>query len=160
MSRRSLRALPVFWQLLAVLLAAVIIAQAAGIVAMFVNPPPRPQFNRLDEIAETLAGDRRAVAERQRDGDLLIGAQTTAPRPYPRMIADAAMTHNLAERLSRADAQVRLFFVPDRPRVEPFQRGPRTAFATRHGDTLFFTPLIAGVRTPQGWRVVQTPPGR
>ncbi len=158
MSRASLRGLPVFWQLLAMLIAAVIFAQLAGIVALFVNPPPRPQFNRIDEIADTLAGSARPSVDRDHDLNLLVSKQATAPTPRPRMINEPQLTHGLAERLGKPDAQVRLYFEPDRPGREPFRHWPRRPVFQRHGETIFFTPLIAAVEGPQGWRIAQTPP--
>ncbi|NIJ08085.1 signal transduction histidine kinase [Sphingomonas vulcanisoli] len=157
MSRRSLRALPVFWQILGVLLAAVVFAQAAGIAVLFISPPPRPQFNRLDEIAETLAGGSHDTQEHDHDRDLLTSVQAGAPMPRPRMVAEPPLTHMLAERLARPDGQVRLYFEPEAAK-QPFRRWPRQPVYRRHGETIFFTPLIAAVQTPQGWRIAQTPP--
>ncbi|WP_174274631.1 ATP-binding protein [Sphingomonas bacterium] len=157
MSRRSLRALPVFWQVLILLVAAVVIAQAAGFLLLFVNPPPRPQFNRLFEVAGTLAGERRDASDHDRELDVRL--QQAAPAPRPRMVSDAPLTHLLAQRLGRRDDQVRLFFEPDRSDGSPpFRRRSREPFSVRHGETIFFTPLIAAVETPRGWRIAETPP--
>ena len=50
--------LPIFWQTLLILLAGVAVAQLIAIALFLSLPPPRPDFNRLTDIAESLAGRR------------------------------------------------------------------------------------------------------
>jgi two-component system OmpR family sensor kinase len=50
--------LPIFWQTLLLLLGGVAMVLVVSIVLFLSSPPPRPDFNRLSDIAETLSGRR------------------------------------------------------------------------------------------------------
>lgn len=152
---QQLGALPIFWQTLILVLAAVVIAQLIGLLLILVNPPPRPQFNRLTDVAAFLLGEPREQSERDRP--LTLHLQPRPPAPRAGMIGEPAIGHALAERAGLDDARVRLFFEPERSLFGRRHR-PEGPVSIRHGEPLFFTPMIAAVATPHGWRVAETPP--
>lgn len=152
--------LPVFWQTLLLLLAALVVAQMVGFLLLFVAPPPRPDFNRLSDIAATLAGhplDERGHDEEQRERRLLLSRTGASPTAGGEMVAERQFTRALAARLGRPERDVRLFFAPDRgDRFSNPHRRP--SVVNRDGDPLFFTALVAAVAEPGGgWRVAATP---
>ena len=159
MSRRRLGNLPVFWQTVLLLLAGLVIAQLIGILLLFIEPPPRPDFNRMSDIVEALGGPREP---RDRDDDrerrLVVTNGSGAPAPRARMISDPSFVANLAQRLGTAPDRVRLYFEPDRASDPPFSGHGRTPVRIRNGEPLFFTAIVAGVHLPRGWRVAATPP--
>lgn len=151
-------ALPVFWQTLLLVVATLVIAQVTGVALLLLAPPPRPDYNRMSDIVAALTGTPdREPDERQRP--LLVHAAPGPPPPRPGMVADAGFVHGLAQRLGRPDGEVRLYFEPERRGERPFgYRHMRRPFFVRGREPLFFTPLIAGVATPRGWRVAESPP--
>lgn len=163
---RRLRGLPLLWQTLLLLILSVAIAQAVGILVLIVSPPPRPDFNRMGDIAHALIGrettrhdgERRDRGDRERE--LAIHRQATPPAPRPRMMSDPALVRILADRVHVGEASVRLFFEPDRPGYQLFgQRGRRKPVYTRDdGEQVFFTPIVAAVKSGDGWTVAETSP--
>lgn len=164
---RRLRGLPLLWQTVMLLVASVAIAQAIGILVLIVAPPPRPDFNRMGDISAALTGvenggrrggDRHDRGDRERE--LIVHRQAQAPLPHPKMVSDRAFVRSLAERLRVGEGNVRLFFEPERAGVDLFgPRGKRRPVYTRDdGEQLFFTPIVAGVRSGDGWTVAETPP--
>jgi signal transduction histidine kinase len=151
---RWLRGLPIFWQTLGLTVAAVALAQLVFWLLLIVNPPPGPQFNRLGDVAAELRGQAHDHSERERG--LLFRNRSTPPEPHASMVADPALTHAFAERAGFPDDKVRLFFEPDTAHLHS-RRWPREPVLIRRGETLLFTPIVAGIDTGHGWRVAETP---
>lgn len=151
---RRLGGLPIFWQTLGLTVAAVALAQMVFWLLLFVNPPPGPQFNRLSDVAAELRGQAHDHSERERG--LLFRNRSAPPEPHEGMVVDAALTHALAERAGLPDDKVRLFFEPDIAHLHG-RHWPRQPVIVRRGETLLFTPIVAGIDTGHGWRVAETP---
>lgn len=153
--------MPIFWATMLLLIASLAASQALT-VAMFVFlDSPRPDFNRVSDIADALAarGRERDVRER----GLSVRISPVPPEPAGNMRDDAGMTRLLARRIGVAPDRVRLWFEPDQrgafsPGQRPGQRPARGLVPMRRGEPLFFNTVIAGLDTGQGWRVVHTPP--
>lgn len=152
-----LRGLPIFWQTLILLLSALIVSQVLAIALTFALPAPRPDFNRLSDIADTLSG---AVIERgERERPLRIATSPGPPARTRDMMEEARLTRRLAERLDASPADVRLYFEPDQRSGAPWDRGRHgRRVMMRRGEPIFFNTVVAGYRTPDGWRIVTTPP--
>lgn len=148
-----LRGLPILWQALILVVTSVLIAQLIGFLMLVLNPPPRPQFNRLGDVVSTLKGEPRERDERWRV--LIVHEQAAAPGPSGKMGSDEMLTRALAERLEVRQSDVRLYFEPDVVGGLPFGR-PRRAFLVRHGEALFFGPIVTGVKIGNRWRVAET----
>jgi len=149
--------LPVFWQTLAVLLFGLMIAQAVGVGMVFVLPPPRADFNRLSDVGAVLAKPDPETDDR--DQQLRIRLQRAAPISPDGLISDAVFTHQLARRLGVSDDKVRLYYQPDSHLGFTYgSRSHRGRVPMRRHEPMFFGKLLAGVATPVGWRVVETPP--
>ncbi|MDO6415152.1 ATP-binding protein [Sphingomonas sp. BIUV-7] len=163
-----LRGLPLVWQTLMLLIASVAIAQAVGILVLIISPPPRPDFNRMGDITAALTGGEHVPARERRghardrgdrERELSVHRETAPPGPRPRMVSDPAFVRALAERLHVGDANVRLFFEPDRPGYRLFgARGRKPVYTRDDGEQIFFTPVVAGVRSGDGWTVAETAP--
>lgn len=152
-----LRGLSIFWQTLLLLLASLVASQMVTVVMFVALDPPRPDFNRLSDVADTLAGQSRERGGRERA--LSVRRQDRAPVAGERMTSDPAFTARLAERIGVAPDRVRLFFEPDqRGSFGAQRRRSHGLVPMRRGEPLFFNTVIAGVDTGAGWRVVQTPP--
>ncbi|MDB5685883.1 MAG: sensor histidine kinase [Rhizorhabdus sp.] len=180
MTMRARRGVPIFWQTVMLLLAGVIIVQCVSVITFLSMPPPRPDFNRLSDIAEALAGrriERHSIRIerhwRSRDGRerkvrldrpmqdraLAIGFDKAAPAGDPDMVSDPRFSARLADQIGVPVDQVRLYFEPDQRGNMPFMpsRMSRQVFV-RRGEPIFFDTVVAGVRTADGWRTVRTPP--
>jgi len=108
-------------------------------------------------VAAVLKGEPREKEEREERGrPLAITDQATAPEPRKGMESEASLTHAFAERMDVPDTSVRLYFEPDPAGGIPFSR-PRRPIAVRHGETLFFSPIVAGVQVGDHWRVAASP---
>ena len=70
---RGSRGLPIFWQTLLLLLSSLIVTQLVSIVLLLALEPPRPDFNRLSDVAEVLAGGKLVEAQAS---TLVAGALT------------------------------------------------------------------------------------
>ncbi|MFS0736517.1 ATP-binding protein [Sphingomonas sp. 1P06PA] len=157
------RGLPIVWQTLLLLLASLIVTQALSIGLFLSLRPPRPDFNRLSDIAEALSGtvprDGRRHRHDDRDRALSAQLQRSAPGGAEGMATDPAFTAQLADRLRVPATRVRLFFEPDQRGTFPFDdRKVVGLVPIRRGEPIFFNTVIAGLDTGAGWRVVQTPP--
>lgn len=166
------RGLPIFWQTLLLLLASLLVAQGVSIALLLSLPPPRPDFNRLSDIADTLSGrpmprdlddDRRRPGGKPDDRERALSVRESPSPPVPgeRMTSDPRFTARLAQRLGVAPTSVRLFYEPDQRASFPFGVGRRDEdrlVPIRRGEPLFFDTVIAAMRDGAGWRVVQTPP--
>jgi signal transduction histidine kinase len=161
---RRLKGLPLLWQTLILLVLSLAIAQVVGILVLIISPPPRPDFNRMGDIAVALAGNAPARERRDHDdrGDrereLVVHRQKAPPGPRAAMVSDRVMVHALAERLHMGDEGVRLWYVPDKPGKPMFgdRRGRHSVFI-KDGEPLFFTSIVAGVKSGDGWTVAETP---
>lgn len=150
-------ALPVFWQTLGLLLFGLLIAQGVGVALLLVLPPPRPEFDRMSDIAAALAGT--PLPRDEREQPLLTRLQPGEPIPSSGLTAEAGFARLLAARLNVAEERVRLFSEPDRGPGFPFTRRPRRhASEERRHEPIFFGRLLAAVATPAGWRVAETSP--
>jgi signal transduction histidine kinase len=146
----------VYWQTLALLLFGLAIAQAVGVGMLFVLPQPRPDFNRLSDVAAALAG--QPVDRDEREQELSIGTTPTAPVAPPKLVSDPLFTHALAQKLGVADSAVRLYYHPDsQPPFLSHKRRTRGVLIRRH-EPIFFGRLVAGYQAAGGWRVAATPP--
>ncbi len=155
--RLSLRGLPIFWATLLLLVSA-LLAQQAMTAAMFVLfDVPRPDFNRLSDIADALAN--RDHEPNRRERALSVRLAAAPPVPADDMVSDDRFTARLAGRAGVSPDRVRLWFVPDQ-RADPIpgRRRPRRLVPMRRGEPLFFDAVLAAVDTGRGWRVVRTPP--
>jgi len=176
------RGVPIFWQTLMLLIAGVAVVQCVSFISFLSLPPPRSDFNRLSDIAESLSGrdidptpwrsrhyhhDRPAsrASDRQR-GDrpmreraLAISMSAAAPMGDPEMVSEERFTERLADQMDVPVERVRLFFQPDQRSNMPFyRRRSNGEVVVRRGEPLFFNTVVAGLRTSHGWRVVRTPP--
>jgi signal transduction histidine kinase len=151
--RARLRAVPVFWQTLGLLLSALLIVQAVGFALLLVLPPPRPEFTRMSDIAATLQG---LSGTDDREQPLQVGRVADPPIRPANLVEEPALTNQLAARLHRPPAQVRLFSEPDRGPGFPFVRRSHRPHPWR--ERLFFGQLTAAVAEPGGWRIATTAP--
>lgn len=159
------RGLPIVWQTLLLLLASLIVTQALSIGLFLSLRPPRPDFNRLSDIAEALggetAGSERGRRHRRDDRDRALTAHLQGPPPAATegMATDPAFTRQLAERMRVPADRVRLYFEPDQRGTFPFDdRRAVGLVPIRRGEPIFFNTVIAGLDTGGGWQVVRTPP--
>lgn len=152
--KARLRALPMFWQTLGLLLSALLIVQGVGFALLFLLPPPRPDFNRLSDVAAALSGE---PAGEERDLLLRVSSSPEPPAMPKGLIVESQLARQLADRLGRPEEQVRLFSEPDHGPGFPFEhRGPRHHNAGR--ERIFFGRLLAAVQLNKGWRIATTPP--
>ena len=155
--RPRLRGLPIFWATLLLLLASLVASQLMTVALFVFAEPPRPDFNRLSDIADALAGRDHERGERERA--LSVRTLPAAPQPGADMTSDPRFADRLARRIGTAPARVVLYFQPDqRGDFGPNRRRDRRLVPMRRGEPLFFGTVLAGVDTGAGWRVVQTPP--
>lgn len=148
---------PVFWQTLGLLLLSLTIVQAVGTGILFVLPPPRPDFNRLSDVAAALSGTQARGEWQEREKALRTGTQPAQPEVPHGLVSEAAFTRMLAARLSTPETGVRLYFQPDAGWVA-WARRCQTCVPMRQREPFFFGRLIAAYQTPAGWRVAATPP--
>jgi two-component system OmpR family sensor kinase len=151
------RGLPIFWATMLLLIASLVASQALT-VAMFVFlDTPRPDFNRVSDIADALA--ERSPDRDLRERSLSVRTRQAPPEPEGNMRDDPAFTALLATRLGVAPDRVRFWFEPDqRADFGPGNHHSRKLVPMRRGEPLFFNTVLAGFDTGRGWRVVQTPP--
>ena len=156
----SLRGLPIFWQTLLLLLASLAASQAVSIVLLLSLPAPRPDFNRLSDIGDTLAGQTPDSRHDSRERALIVRTSATPPVAGERMTIDPRFSARLAARVGVDPSRVLLFYEPDQRASFPFRdsRRPDRMVPMRRGEPLFFNTVIAAVKVDGGWRVVQTPP--
>jgi two-component system OmpR family sensor kinase len=180
------RGVPIFWQTLMLLIAGVAVVQCVSFISFLSLPPPRFDFNRLSDIAESLSGreidpatwrsryyrdrysDRPSVSRlpgRQRadrpmrDRALAITMSPAAPTGDPEMVSEDRFTERLADQMDVPVARVRLFFQPDQRSNMPFDRRlSDREVVVRRGEPLFFNTVVAGLQVGDGWRIVRTPP--
>lgn len=156
MSRLKAGSLPVFWQTLALLLASLLISQAVGIGMVFLLPQPRPDFNRLSDIQLALHGGATEIEER--DQALHTRFQQEPPVAPRGLVEQADVDTALAERLKVAPGAVKLFFQPERPFTLFAGRRRGGSGPMRRHEPIFFGRLVAGLQTPTGWQIAETPP--
>jgi signal transduction histidine kinase len=159
MKVRRIRGVPIFWQTLLLLFASLIVTQLVSIALVIALSPPRPDFNRLSDVAEALAG--RPPEREGREKALAVISLPTPPVAGDDMRNDPLFTARLAERLGVAQYRVRLYFEADQRRSFPFDRRDRrhhNLVPMRRGEPIFFNTVVAAVDTGSGWRVVRTPP--
>ena len=115
--------LPLAAQIIALLLAVLVLGQAATVVAVVVLPPPRPAVYRIEDVAAALRGDQAGP----RFGARLTLARRTAPPvwPAPQGPRERALIHELAQLLDTPDAAVRIRIEAPPLLALPFSaRGP------------------------------------
>ncbi|PTQ08550.1 two-component sensor histidine kinase [Sphingomonas oleivorans] len=153
-------ALPIFWQTLLLLFASLIVSQAVALTLLLSLDPPRPDFNRLSDVADALVQRMPdGGGERQRERRLEAVLQPTEPLPSDEMVSEPRFTRRLARRMEVDPARVRLYFEPDQRGGFPFRSHRHRMVPLRRGEPIFFNRVVAGLRTIDGgWRVVQTPP--
>ncbi|SNS07909.1 Signal transduction histidine kinase [Sphingomonas laterariae] len=158
MTWRLPRGLPIFWQTLLLVLASLAASQIITIIMFVVMEPPRPDFNRLGDVAEALSGGSGEHGHRERA--LSVRYTAAAPVAAPGMTSDPAFTARLAWRLKVPADRVRLYFEPDQRASfgdDRLRRRDRLV-PMRRGEPIFFNTVVAAVETADGWRVVKTPP--
>lgn len=158
----KLRSLPIFWQTLALVLASLIISQVVSIALLLSMPAPRPDFNRLSDIADTLIGQERDRSHRERA--LVVETRASAPTPGDSLTSDPGFTVRLADRIGVDPSRVLLFYEPDQRAGFPFRRGRHPGdpagdhmLPMRRGEPLFFNKVVAALQVGDKWRVVETP---
>jgi signal transduction histidine kinase len=160
---RARKGISIFWQTLLLLIASLVVTQAISIALIITLPQPRPDFLRMSEIADTLAGrlvDRQAIHRHhgERYPSLPFLVQNAPPSPKAAMTQNAPLTRDLAERIGVDQARIRLYFKPDQHGYFPFARQePGQVVPMRRGEPIFFDTVIAAYNTGQGWRVLQSP---
>lgn len=104
---KRLSRIPIGVQLVALLVAGLLVAQAINILVLFALPPPEPVLYRLSEVAAALKGGSLAA----RDGRPMIRTTATVPPPPKSSLDDMAMVTQvvLAETLGWPVADVRLY---------------------------------------------------
>jgi two-component system, OmpR family, sensor kinase len=151
--RSRFRALPIFWQILALVLGGLVVAQIVSILLIMYLPAPRPDFYTMSEIAEALVDDDAP--------DTPVSARYQAePPPQPSdMIRGEVLAGRRARLINRPVADVRIYFEPDQAENFPFPRtAGRGAVPVRHGQPYFFNTVEAALKLSDGrWRVVRTP---
>lgn len=151
------RGLPIFWQTLILLLSSLVAVQLVSVALFLSLPPPRPDFNRLSDIADTLAGRARENDHRERA--LMVELRRAPPAPDEGMISNPRFTGQLAAGLGVRPDRTRLYFEPDqRARYPRRHRHEENRVPMRRGEPLFFNTVVAAYDTGHGWRVVETPP--
>ena len=177
MNRRHPGGFPIFWQTLLLLFASLAVSLAVAISLILFLPPPRPDFNRLGDLAVALAGrDRAERGDESRGPDrsdrgrgdhgdrsdreraLLITVQRAAPVLADGMTSRPDFTARLAERMGAAPERVRLFYEPDQRSSFPFRRIGSGPVPMRRGEPIFFNRVVAAYDTGRGWRIAETPP--
>ncbi len=149
--------LPIFWATMLLLLASLVASQALTVALFVLIDPPRPDFNRLSDIADALAGRDHEKGERERA--LTVRVLPLPPAPGAGMVVDPRFVAQLADRIGVRPDRVMLYFEPDqRADFGPRHRRARRLVPMRRGEPLFFDTVFAAVDTGAGWRVVQTPP--
>lgn len=157
MTRWRARGLPIFWQTLLLLLASLIVSHLVSIGLLLTAAPPRPDFNRLSDVAEILAG--RPPEREGRERALALYMRAAPPIAGEGMTGDRRFTLRLADRIGVSPDRVRLYFEPDQRGGFPFDRRRHQGkVPMRRGEPIFFNTLVAALDTGAGWRVVQTPP--
>ncbi|HWL48115.1 MAG TPA: ATP-binding protein [Sphingomonadaceae bacterium] len=156
----KLRGLPIFWQTLLLLFASLVASQAVSIAMLLALPAPRPDFNRLSDIGDTLAGQTPDSRHDSRERALIVRTSATPPVAGERMTSDPRFSARLAARIGVDPSRVLLFYEPDQRASFPFRdsRRPGRMVPMRRGEPLFFNTVVAAVKMDDGWRVVQTPP--
>lgn len=169
----KLRSLPIFWQTLLLLLASLIVSQAVSVALLLSLPAPRPDFNRLSDIAETLRAGGAQDGGGQQDGGgpqngqrdrreraLVVRDSATPPDPGDGMTSDPRFTFRLAARIGVDPSRVLLFYEPDQRAAFPFRDGRERDHMVplRRGEPLFFNKVVAALHVGPGWRIVETPP--
>lgn len=159
--RRPFRGLSIFWQTLLLLAGALALAQFVSAALFFALPPPRPDYNRLSDIADTLAGRRFDPLEQgNRDSSersLILTYEQGPPQPLRPMIADAPLADHFARHVGAPVNRVRLYFEPDQTGGFPFNlRDGKDPVPYRRGEPIFYNSVVAGLDTGHGWRVIRT----
>jgi signal transduction histidine kinase len=174
------RGVPIFWQTLMLLIAGVAVVQLVSIATFLSLPPPRPDYNRLTDIAEALSGrklDRLPMPHMRgwgpvaadsgqmlridhpsRERALAVSIAPAPPMGDPNMISVAGFTERLADQIGVPVDHVRLFFEPDQHSNVPFHARIEHEIVVRRGEPIFFDTVVAGLRVGNDWRVVRTPP--
>src|SRR5579875_2666731 len=111
---------PIAVQIIALLVAALIIGQLATLAVVVILPPPRPPIYRVEEIAAALKSGRAIP----RDAPPLVRFQANAPlQERPNDLHDQLLKAELARALGVAPALVRLKV--ERPQFNfPFSAPP------------------------------------
>lgn len=110
---KRLTRIPIGVQLVALLIASLMVAQAINIAVLFALPPPRPELYRLSEVAAALKGG----SLRARDGRTMVRTAADQP-PTARSSPDGMAVRTqimLAETLGRPVADVRLYSTDGSP---------------------------------------------
>lgn len=156
-SNKLSRGLPIFWQTLLLLFASLVVSQIVSIGLLLTLAPPRPDFNRLSDVAEILAG--RPPDQEGRERALAVYTRPRPPDPGDDMTSEPRFTDRLADRIGVSPDRVRLYFEPDQRGGFPFdRRRDHGRVPIRRGEPIFFNTVVAALDTGSGWRVVRTPP--
>lgn len=158
--RPVLRGASIFRQTLLLLAGSLLLTQLLSIALIISLPPPRPDFTRMSEIADALAG-RVPEPHGRRSGSrspLPTLEQPALPVLPKGMTEDTGLRDELAERLNVRPERVRLYIPASGGAPVPWLRGRSSgSYVIRHGEALFFDSVIAGLDTGDGWRMLRTP---
>lgn len=160
-TRQTFGGLSIFWQTLLLLASTLVLAQFVSTALLVLLPPPRPDYNRLSDIADTLAGRRFDPQEQSNRDDsersLILTRDARPPQPLHGMVDDADLTRHFAQHVGVPEKRLRLFFEPDQQGSFPFNfRGGKDALPYRRGEPIFYNSVVAGLDTGHGWRVIRT----
>ncbi|MDB5469523.1 MAG: hypothetical protein JWR84_1083 [Caulobacter sp.] len=151
--RRRTR-VPIGVQLVALLVAGLLVAQAINILVLFALPPPEPVLYRLSEVAAALKGGSLQA----RDGRPMVRTTATQP-PGPGSSPDGMAVRTqiiLAETLGRPAADVRLYPLNGAPF---FGLMNRRSFGVARGEGPPGDGPRFSVRGGQGFGPAGPPPG-
>lgn len=160
MNARPLRGPSIFRQTLLLLAGSLLLTQLISIALIISLPPPRPDFTRMSEIADALAGRApEADGGRRRPRVPLPTVEQPGPPARPAgMTENAELREDLAAQLNVGVQEVRLYIPSDgRAPFRWLNRRGGESFVIRRGEALFFDSVIAGLDTGDGWRTLQTP---
>jgi signal transduction histidine kinase len=117
---------PVFAQLLALVLLALVAALAINVAIIFLLPPPQPEIHPLTEVADALRAGGQPVRGVER---AMVAHVRPAPAPFPRGRAgfrETILARSLADDLGVDPAKVRVVLL-DRRNPNGAPRIPRRA---------------------------------
>ena len=153
--------LSIFWQTLLLIVATLVLSQLVSATLLISLPPPRPDYNSLSDIADTLAGRRFDPAEQNNTDDsdrsLILASALEPPQPSVGMTQDRDMTRHFAQHVGVAPERVRLFYEADQQPGFPFSFSQaRDVVPMRRNEPVFYNSVVGALDTGHGWRVVRT----
>lgn len=152
------RGASIFRQTLLLLAGSLLLSQLISILLIISLPPPRPDFTRMSEIVDSLAGQgsREEGGRAHAHARLPVAEQRDPPAPAAGMAEDRGLSEELARRLNVSPDRVHLYVKPGGRAPFPWRKSRDGSVVMRHGEALFFDSVIAGLDTGSGWRTLRT----